>query len=125
MRVSMKYGSYAGYCETFTYGEVEDYSVNLTGNGGLPAGISGVIAHLNVYPNPVNDLLYVQFSSVISGQVNIAVLDITGKQVQLNTYVMVVGENYIPVEVQNFQPGIYIIECKNDQTRKYTKVVKE
>lgn len=125
MRVSMKYGSYAGYCETFTYGEVEDYSVNLTGNGGLPAGISGVIAHLNVYPNPVNDLLYVQFSSVISGQVNIAVLDITGKQVQLNTYEMVVGENYIPVEVQNFQPGIYIIECKNDQTRKYTKVVKE
>lgn len=27
MRVSMKYGSAPGYCETFTYGEVEDYTV--------------------------------------------------------------------------------------------------
>lgn len=29
MRVSMKYGAYPSYCETFTYGEVEDYSVNI------------------------------------------------------------------------------------------------
>jgi len=29
MRVSMKYGAYPTYCETFTYGEVEDYTVNI------------------------------------------------------------------------------------------------
>jgi Zn-dependent metalloprotease len=29
MRVSMKYGSYATPCETFPYGEVEDYTVNI------------------------------------------------------------------------------------------------
>ncbi|UCH92954.1 MAG: FG-GAP repeat protein, partial [Candidatus Aminicenantes bacterium] len=30
MRVSMKYGGYPTPCETFTYGEVEDYTVNIT-----------------------------------------------------------------------------------------------
>jgi PKD repeat protein len=29
MRVSMKYGAYATSCETFSYGEVEDYTVNI------------------------------------------------------------------------------------------------
>jgi Zn-dependent metalloprotease len=29
MRVSMRYGSYATYCGTFTYGEVEDYTANI------------------------------------------------------------------------------------------------
>ncbi len=35
MRVSMKYNGIPGPCETFSYGEVEDYTVNLTqGSGG-------------------------------------------------------------------------------------------
>jgi hypothetical protein len=29
MRVSMKYGGGAGPCDTFTYGEVEDFSANI------------------------------------------------------------------------------------------------
>ncbi|NIO80977.1 MAG: PKD domain-containing protein [Candidatus Aminicenantes bacterium] len=36
MRVTMKYGSYATPCETFTYGEVEDYTANITTGGNLP-----------------------------------------------------------------------------------------
>jgi vibriolysin len=38
MRVSMKYASYPTPCETFTYGEVEDYTANVYTNGcPLPA----------------------------------------------------------------------------------------
>ncbi|WP_203294982.1 GEVED domain-containing protein [Luteirhabdus pelagi] len=33
MRVSMKYNGIPTACETFTYGEVEDYTVNITGAG--------------------------------------------------------------------------------------------
>jgi hypothetical protein len=36
MRVSMKYNGVPTSCETFTYGEVEDYTVNIT-SGGTPA----------------------------------------------------------------------------------------
>jgi|GEM_PF-191722 len=33
MRVSMSYSTYPPYCGTFTYGEVEDYTVNISGTG--------------------------------------------------------------------------------------------
>jgi PKD repeat protein len=37
MRVSMKYAAYPTPCETFTYGEVEDYTANVyTGGGNIP-----------------------------------------------------------------------------------------
>jgi PKD repeat protein len=36
MRVSMKYNSAPTPCETFSYGEVEDYTVNITPPGGQP-----------------------------------------------------------------------------------------
>jgi len=38
MRVSMKYGAYpSGPCSVFTYGEVEDYCINISGSGGSEA----------------------------------------------------------------------------------------
>ncbi|SNR16227.1 GEVED domain-containing protein [Tenacibaculum jejuense] len=43
MRVSMKYNAIPTSCETFTYGEVEDYTVNLEA-GSDGGGSSGVIA---------------------------------------------------------------------------------
>ncbi|WP_299619254.1 GEVED domain-containing protein [uncultured Tenacibaculum sp.] len=36
MRVSMKYNGVPTSCETFTYGEVEDYTVNITSGGSNP-----------------------------------------------------------------------------------------
>ncbi|MCH9661753.1 MAG: T9SS type A sorting domain-containing protein [Bacteroidetes bacterium] len=42
MRVSMKYNGVPTSCETFTYGEVEDYTINLeTGGGNGPGVIAG------------------------------------------------------------------------------------
>jgi Zn-dependent metalloprotease len=39
MRVSMKYAGYPTPCETFTYGEVEDYTADIT-DGGCPAPVA-------------------------------------------------------------------------------------
>jgi chitodextrinase len=41
MRVMMKDGAISGPCENFTYGEVEDYTINITAGGcGTPTGLS-------------------------------------------------------------------------------------
>jgi hypothetical protein len=40
MRVAMKYSGYPALCETFTYGEVEDYNVAITAGGGGGASCS-------------------------------------------------------------------------------------
>ncbi|MEW7279066.1 choice-of-anchor B family protein [Aquimarina sp. 2201CG1-2-11] len=43
MRVSMKYNGVPTSCESFQYGEVEDYSVNITDGGvGIPGCTSGI-----------------------------------------------------------------------------------
>jgi PKD repeat protein len=43
MRVSMKYAAYPTPCETFTYGEVEDYTANVT-TGGCPLPVADFTA---------------------------------------------------------------------------------
>ena len=58
MRVSMKYNASPGTCETFTYGEVEDYTVNISNTGGQnyeAPPFEQSSDELVVYPNPVND----------------------------------------------------------------------
>ena len=43
MRISMKYNAYPTPCETFSYGEVEDYTANVT-SGGCPLPVANFIA---------------------------------------------------------------------------------
>lgn len=49
MRVSMKYNAIPTSCETFSYGEVEDYSVNITAGGATCANVTVTIV-LDNYP---------------------------------------------------------------------------
>lgn len=44
LRVSMKYNGVPTACETFSYGEVEDYTVTITSGTTPPAGCTGAIA---------------------------------------------------------------------------------
>ncbi|WP_291720596.1 GEVED domain-containing protein [Bernardetia sp.] len=48
MRVSMKYNGAQNSCETFTYGEVEDYSVNITESSTPSCGVPTGLATSNV-----------------------------------------------------------------------------
>jgi subtilisin family serine protease len=70
MRVMMKYGSLPTSCETYTYGETEDYTLNVVNSGtnlafqpgeaGLPLerGISSESMELT--PNPATDWIQIQ-----------------------------------------------------------------
>ena len=55
MRVSMKYSTASAPCDTFTYGEVEDYSVNISttllSKGNEPSLVNDFILH----PNPIKE----------------------------------------------------------------------
>lgn len=50
MRVSMKYNGIPGPCETFAYGEVEDYTVNITTGGGGTCSNVTLTLVLDNYP---------------------------------------------------------------------------
>ena len=69
MRVTMKYGSTAGFCENFTYGEVEDYTVNVVNNLMNEVKNEDILSLdnelinsdvLTIFPNPAVDIIHIQ-----------------------------------------------------------------
>jgi bacillolysin len=122
MRVSMKYNAAPTACESFQYGEVEDYTVNI---GGTPiAGISADaelgneanIYDFNVYPNPVENLL------------NVSLLDNRKSTYKIYNYlgkeVMGGKINQNEINFSKFASGLYILEINDGQktlTKKFIK----
>lgn len=111
MRVSMKYTSYANPCGTFSYGEVEDYIVNISSNASSAASTGrtseakllteGMEDALRAYPNPVTDGL--KLNIPMPAGIRMTILDVRGATVK--SIVSRQGENTL--DVQDLQPGIY------------------
>ena len=123
MRVSMKYNAIPTSCETLAYGQVEDYTVNITVTA---AGISGLTAVAGVksegkfdfvlYPNPVQNTLSVSFESAI--EANYAIINMMGQQVKSG---QVAQEG---IEVNELNSGVYFIQVTDGQntiTKKFLK----
>jgi chitodextrinase len=106
MRVSMKYNASPTSCETFSRGQVEDYTVNITATARQEENTA---VEVLVYPNPVEgNLLTVSESAAAA---NYRIYTVLGQ---------VVAEGKVEnnaVYVGNITAGTYLIEfVMNDQT---------
>ncbi|WP_336687597.1 reprolysin-like metallopeptidase [Chryseobacterium bernardetii] len=102
MRVMMKYSSVpTSSCEAYTYGQVEDYTVNITSSGrGELSNTKDLMTDIKLYPNPVKDIMYI--SNTTSEDYKI--FDMGGK---------VVGSGKLQrgsVNVSNLIKGAYMIQ---------------
>lgn len=118
MRVSMKYNSSQDSCETFSYGEVEDYTVNIGGGAaqGFTEGNSLVSSEMTLYPNPAKHTL------------NIALTDATGKDyIVYNLMGQVVSKGIFTenLDVSNLQSGVYMLEVSTEANKIMKRFVKE
>ncbi len=111
MRVSMKYNGVPTSCETFSYGQVEDYTVNIAS-----ARESDALA-FTIYPNPVKD-----------GDLNIAIdfnnpsyriVNMLGQQVAFGTI-----ENGT-IAVSNLASGTYLLEVSADGKSAVKRFIKQ
>jgi PKD repeat protein len=114
LRVAMKRVSYSGTCETFTYGEVEDYTVNFGSKSGeiLPEEVTIVRNPDNafkIYPNPATGILYVEKT----GQENcvMEIYSLTGDLVMKSK----LTETTNRVDIGLLKPGLYFIKCSDQQ----------
>lgn len=114
MRVSMKYGSAPTSCETFTYGEVEDYNVVVTGGTArlsdqAVAVEEGSNSQLNVYPNPANTKFYLSPTDVaLSEGTQIMMVDAKGRTWVNQTLSAPNNElEKTEVNVENLPNGLY------------------
>ncbi|MEZ5047708.1 MAG: M14 family zinc carboxypeptidase [Chitinophagaceae bacterium] len=131
IRVAMKQGSYpTSSCEVFTYGETEDYTINILEpvlafkQTFIPDMIEPF--ELNVSPNPFIDDIHIQLLPTeynLKNEHYIEVYDINGRKLYKATLEAEILSQAIPTE--NFPKGMYILSITNsDNQRKTFKLIK-
>ncbi|MCF6128553.1 M12 family metallo-peptidase [Flavobacterium sp. AS60] len=117
MRVSMKYNASPSYCETFSYGEVEDYTVNITSSARIDEVVSAPRISFNLYPNPVKgDIL------------NITNLESPSTYRIFNMMGQELGSGKIENEsiyVGSLKTGTFLIEVSNGTSTATKRFIKE
>ncbi len=67
---------------------------------------------LEVYPNPVKDLLMLNFGNAVTGTIVIEIMNIAG-QVTYSQELTAEGLNQTVINVKNLKPGIYFLKVIN------------
>ncbi|MFM9989374.1 M4 family metallopeptidase [Flavobacterium sp.] len=119
MRVSMKYNAIPTSCESFTYGQVEDYTVNITAAFAVTAissvnDIEGL--SFNLYPNPVENVLNV--SVIDNRKTTYRIYNMIGQDVKSGNL------NQGEINISNLESGLYIFELNDGEktlTKKFVK----
>jgi hypothetical protein len=68
---------------------------------------------IKIYPNPVEDKLYLQWNSNASTQVNLGIYDLMGRKYLENKTWTENGQIIIDLEGINMSPGVYILILDN------------
>ncbi|WP_395046236.1 M4 family metallopeptidase [Flavobacterium sp.] len=120
MRVSMKYNGIPTSCETLSYGQVEDYTVNITASLAITATTevnnAAEVLSFNLYPNPVENVLNV--SMIDNRKATYRIYSMIGQEVKSGS----LNENEI--SVSNLESGLYIFEVNDGEktiTKKFVK----
>jgi len=119
MRVSMKYNGVPSSCETFSFGQVEDYTVNITSSSARIASSSAsgkAITEIKLYPNPTSSILNV---SSVSENATFKISNMLGQSLMKGK----VTNNMI--DVSNISTGAYIIEITDMDKSSVIRFVKQ
>ncbi|WP_312765753.1 GEVED domain-containing protein [Epilithonimonas sp.] len=102
-------------CGTSTYGQVEDYTLNI---GTLAVSEVGK-STIKAYPNPVKDIFTIEAQGSIQ---SVKVFDIAGKQLLTKE----LNETKSQIDFSKFNAGVYVVTTTMaDGTTSSTKVIKK
>jgi len=123
MRVAEKYNREPTSCEQTTYGEAEDYSINITGGSreitGLPETTIDKCA-VRIFPNPVNDdIVYVESNKRIN---RIYVYNLNGMLVQT---ILDEQKTKVELNVSKLPAGLYFVKIITDKQIETQKLIRE
>ena len=116
MRVSMKYNATPTSCEIFSFGQVEDYSINIAASVAKDASITPKVLTFKVYPNPVKSNI-LNISAIENGTYRI--INVLGQEVSKGK---IEGES-IPVHM--IKSGAYLLEVTSNGEIALKRFIKE
>jgi len=128
MRVTMKYNSAADPCETFSYGEVEDYTINVSTTGSYLASFNvnakdlgnEMPTDVNVYPNPAIDYITVTVENG-SRVGTISIYNMIGSLVKVEE----INGNEKEVDISDLPAGSYIISVEDEKESITKQIIKQ
>ncbi len=87
--------------------------INITSSVGISDSYSDMFEIL-VYPVPFNDRLNIVFNSKKSGNINLNMIDVTGRSLMMKQTSVSIGNNTIELNTSDFHSGIYILNIESD-----------
>ena len=126
MRVSLKYSGYSTSCLSFSYGEVEDYSINILSSGGLVylESEKEKIENIKLYPNPFTNNFNLEFFANQDQEVQMNLLDQMGRLIFSKPLYAKEGDNIFHIESLDFIPATYLIQIKSANDTYIRKICK-
>lgn len=121
------------YCDTITYvlfmseQNRSGFTLNVIAPGGSPSSTEEIenISSLSVYPNPVNEMLNIDFESKTNATVTYEITDMLGKIVNTHTINATAGTNRINLSAASFNSGFYTVTLNSNGTRTSVKLIKQ
>lgn len=113
MRVSMKYDGIPTACEAFSYGQVEDYTVNIVATG---RGENSTLNEIKLYPNPASSVINL---TSVSEKASFRILNMLGQEVMKGK----IQDGTIAVASLN--DGNYIVEINDNENVSIKRFIKK
>lgn len=104
-------------CGESTYGEVEDYKINIVASSGLE---ENNLDGLSIFPNPTNDFITIDLSSVNAIVKEIKLEDLTGKTLLTSPII----NNSSKLDLHLFSAGIYHVIVNTNEGSVTRKIIK-
>lgn len=115
MRVSMKYNGIPTACEAFSYGQVEDYTINIVSTARENNNEAALLA-INLYPNPVKGSV---LNLSTSAAATFKIFTVLGQQISNGQVI----DAAIPVA--DIQAGTYLLEVTSQGQTVVKRFIKQ
>ena len=84
----------------------------------------GLIADLRAYPNPVKDILTLEFNLMEQSQIEVTIIDLFGKNIAtIGKENLQKGENKLEWNTLEVPNGVYLLNINSNKFRKIKKIV--
>ena len=121
LRVVMSDNSATTSCGTFSYGETEDYTLNITGGTTRSVARLGTSTDYGVYPNPATTVLNIILpANHDANKMSVKVYDVRGAEQQQARYT---SEGQL--DVSSLSKGVYMLTITDGQQVSHQRFVKE
>lgn len=79
---------------------------------------------VSIYPNPVNEMFFIEINAEEQSTFTLTVTDITGRKVNSSEVTVQQGSSKLQQSLSNAKPGIYFVTLKNAKSEYQFKLIK-